>query len=118
VKLAVCITFHYVEERIQYLKEVCKSLAQISQEISLTIIINTSNKNEIDKIKKVIDTRITEFDFFMPNGLGHPYLLSWSHLNIFREQIKDSSYTHFLYLEDDIKIEKKILHIGLRPEKY
>ena len=117
MKIAVCITFHFVEERILYLKEVCKSLAEFSQEISLTIITNTSNESQIVKIKKVIDRRITELDFFIPNGLGHPYLLPWSHLNVFRKQIKDSIFTHFLYLEDDIKIEKKNITYWIETRK-
>ena len=45
-------------------------------------------------------------NFLIPFGLGHPYFLPWSSLLAFREQFNDTSYTHFLYLEDDIKVSK------------
>jgi hypothetical protein len=106
-KLAVCITFHYVEDRLPYLAVVCRSLAGIAPVVDLTIITNTQDKGEHNAIRSVVDTRQMAFDFFVPSGLGHPYLLAWSHLAVFRKKFTDESYSHFLYLEDDLHITKE-----------
>ena len=105
-KLAVCITFHYSEHRLQYFAEVCKGLEDISPVVILTVITNTSDQDELLKIQSCMDTSKLDFEFFIPHGLGHPYLLAWSHLDIFRKQFDDISFTHFLYVEDDIKVTK------------
>ncbi|MBD2189807.1 hypothetical protein H6F41_16880 [Pseudanabaena sp. FACHB-723] len=40
-----------------------------------------------------------------PFLLGHPFLLTWCHFDIFRRVLNlDKTVTHFLYLEDDIYI--------------
>jgi hypothetical protein len=41
-----------------------------------------------------------------PKYLGHPYLLTWSHLDVFRKMYKiDDNISHFMYLEDDVEIK-------------
>jgi hypothetical protein len=112
-KLSVCITFHYVENRLKYLKEVCNSLIDIAPEIFLTIITNTDEADEIKEIKNTVDTLKLKLDLVIPVGLGHPYLLAWSHLPVFKKQFEDESFTHFLYVEDDIKITKENLDYWL-----
>ena len=88
-KLSVCITFHYVEERLQYLAIVCDRLVDIAPEVHLTIVTNTDKSDEIQAIKSVINVPKFEFNFLIPVGLGHPYLLAWSHLSLFKKQFED-----------------------------
>ncbi len=107
-KLAVCITFFYKEERVKYLTEVLDNLSSFSFSVNVTII---SNNLPVD-FKLVLgnynlsNSQLT-IDVFAPFGLGHPLLLAWSHYSVFKEKILDESYTHFLYLEDDIKFTEK-----------
>ena len=103
-KLAVCITFHYVEERIKYFAEVCRSLIDIAPIVHLTIVTNTNENDKISRIESLVDKEKIHLEFLIPHGLGHPYLLAWSHLEVFRKKINETSYSHFLYLEDDMKI--------------
>lgn len=103
-KLAVCITFHYVEERIKYFADVCKALIDIAPIVHLTVVTNTNEKDKLSQIESLVDKEKIHVEFLIPHGLGHPYLLAWSHLDVFRKKIEDTSYSHFLYLEDDMKI--------------
>jgi len=103
-KLSVCITFHYVPSRLKYLAMACKKLVDIAPKIHLTIVTNTSSPEELQHIRDVIETPKFIFDILIPIGLGHPFLLAWSHLPVFKKQFEDKSFTHFLYLEDDIGI--------------
>ena len=116
-KLSVCITFHYVEDRLKYLKEVCNSLIDIAPEIYLTIITNTDKAEEINAIKNTVNTQDYKFNLIIPVWLGHPYLLAWSHLPVFKKQFEDESFTHFLYLEDDIQITSENINYWLRGRK-
>lgn len=105
-KLAVCITFHYVEERLKYFAEVCSELVEIAPFVNLTIVTNATEIERTEKIEPLINKNKIDLEFLTPSGLGHPYLLAWSHLEVFKEKIEDQSYSHFLYLEDDIKITR------------
>lgn len=112
-KLAICITFHYSEPRLKYFEQVCKSLEDVCPEVVLTVVTSTSKEDEIRKIRSCVNTDKFIFDFFIPQGIGHPYLLAWSHLDVFRRQFEDPSFTHFLYVEDDIKITKANINYWL-----
>jgi hypothetical protein len=49
--------------------------------------------------------------------LGHPYFLTWSHKDVFRQLIKtDPAITHYLYLEDDILITQENIEYYLEGE--
>lgn len=107
-KLAVCITFFYKKERVKYLLEVLDNLSDFSFPVDLTIV----SHNLPEEFKLVLDNYNLNKNqltivVFAPHGLGHPLLLAWSHYYVFKEKILDVSYTHFLYLEDDIKFTEK-----------
>ena len=116
-KISICVTFHYNEDRFCYLKEVCNNFIGIAPEIYLTIITNVDDEFKLQKIKQLIKVDFFKLNFLLPKHLGHPFLLAWSHLNVFREQIKDSSFTHFLYIEDDIKVTKSNIEYWLRSRR-
>ena len=100
MKIAVCITFFFVEERIQYLFKTCKGLSTINEDLDVTIVTN-STKDEQTLICQALSDLELNFSFFVPTGLGHPYLLTWSHFHVFRQKL-EQNFTHFLYLEDDL----------------
>lgn len=104
-KIAVCITFHYNKQREAFLIEVVEGLKTIQASIELTIICNEI-PNDLKNLLKVFSTDNFKLDFFIPKGLGHPYLLSWSHYLIFKSKLSDINISHFLYLEDDLKFTK------------
>jgi hypothetical protein len=103
-KLIIAVTFYYVEERLKYLSAISQEFANLAHEIEVFIITNTKDEAHHEKIIASLDARL-QAKIFVPQLLGHPYLLTWCHFSIFREQFEqDESISHFMYLEDDILI--------------
>jgi len=105
MRLAICITFFYKYSRLEYLRKICKSHQDLGVEYTTFIITNAKEKSEIELIKENVFNK--DLHIITPSYLGHPFLLTWSHRDVFREQI--SNYSHFLYTEDDILFTKKNL---------
>ena len=107
-KIAICITFFYRKNREKYILEVINSLLEFSIPIDLTVVSNNITSDFENELKIYVSKKSTfNLSLFSPIGLGHPFLLSWSHYSIFEEKIKDPTFTHFIYLEDDIKFTQK-----------
>jgi hypothetical protein len=92
MKLFVTIPFHRTEEKTGYLSEVLESLQQIQAE--KTIIIHTDDPG-FNVAEKNVTVEYVKLD--------NPWNLTWVHKDYFQSFIL-SDYTHFIYLEDDIKL--------------
>jgi len=103
-KLAIAVCCHFNESRIIYLDRITKEFASLGSEVLATIITNTSDTKELQKLNSVISGKGFEYQIFTPDTLGHPLLLPWAHFPIFKDLLKDGSFTHFMYLEDDTLI--------------
>jgi len=82
------------------------------KKINLTNEIDSFNNNGFiifDKflLEENIAQRLTNFKIFVPQNIPNIRLLPWYHLPIIKEKIKDKSFTHFMYLEDDISISRE-----------
>ena len=95
MKLYVNICFHYVEERLKFLDEVIESVLEIPTEQTVIIV----NSNELFKCEGVVN---------VAHGLKDPYHLTWEHKKYMEEFLK-TDYTHYVYLEDDMKITAKTM---------
>lgn len=88
MKIGIVVTFfqvhHNLKWRTQYLDIVLKNISDINYQKE--IIVNT---NKIGKYNYV-------------GKLNHPYDLSWCHVDIMKKFFSDTTFTHFLCLEDDI----------------
>ena len=103
-KLAITVIFFYREHRLVYLDTLANHFASLADQVIVTIVTNTDDAGERAIIEKTIAGRGFAYDIFTPIGLGHPWLLPWSHFYVFRKLIQDESVTHFMYVEDDILI--------------
>jgi hypothetical protein len=103
-KIAICVTFHFNRGRLQYLGNISSHFNQLAKEVYLTVVTNTSSDEDFDQIRSVVDGKGWKYSIFTPTGLGHPFMLPWSHFPVFRRLFEDSSFSHFLYLEDDILV--------------
>lgn len=105
--LAICITVHFSAERVIYLDAITKYLSTLGDEVEVFIVTNAQENSAEQKIlDQVLQGKDFKYNFFVPNGIGHPFLLTWSHFDIFKRLIDDSSITHFMYLEDDLLITR------------
>ncbi|BDT11165.1 hypothetical protein L1F28_24940 [Arthrospira platensis NCB002] len=103
MKLEVAITFFYVEARLSYLKTVATSLALLSDNIHVSIITNDLDNHHT--IRQACARLGNNVSIYVPFLLGHPYLLTWCHFEVFRRKFKlYPDITHFWYLEDDILV--------------
>ena len=106
-KLAIAVCCHFNEARLPYLNQISNAFASLGSEVLVFIVTNTKNSNELNRLESVIANKGYEFRFFIPDTLGHPLLLTWSHFPVFKDLLKDDSFTHFMYLEDDTLITRQ-----------
>lgn len=105
--LLICVTFYFNRNRLSLLKEISKHFSSLGKSVRVFIITNTSINEELDEIHSIINKiYVDHCDVVTPNCLGHPYLLTWCHKSIFKKYYSDPCISHFLYIEDDIKITK------------
>jgi len=102
-KLLVCITYHYSDARIPIQKETCSRLGQLAEKVEVVIL--TNGESYIPSLLRELGACTYQLEILAPKLLGHPYLLTWCHQQIFRDRIKeDMTTSHFMYIEDDILI--------------
>jgi len=102
IRLAICVTFHYVEMRLKYLAALSSRFGSLAESVAATIVTNTCSPDHHRQVSEVFRKDGIDVAIFTPQGLGHPYLLPWSHFVVMREKFADTSISHFLYLEDDL----------------
>lgn len=116
-KLLVGISFYYVKERLKYLKQISSHFKFFTDDYDLCIFTNTENEEDHMLIRDVLNDFKPQI--FVPSFLGHPYLLTWSHLAIFKSRfLNDSTISHYLYLEDDIEIRKENIVYWLNAREH
>lgn len=118
IKLAVCIAFHFVPERFEYLDALCANFPRLARELDITIVTNAQAQSEHKQILAVGARHGLALSLFVPRGLGHPYLLPWSHFEVMREKHADPSFTHFLYQEDDLLVRQETLGYLLQAREF
>jgi len=101
-KLIIAVTFYYVEERLKYLSAISHLFSSLANDVQVFITTNTKDESHHDRIMASLDRQLRA-EILVPELLGHPYLLTWCHLDIFRKKFdQDQDITHFMYLEDDL----------------
>jgi hypothetical protein len=113
--LLICVTFHYVTARLIYLEKISKHFPSLGEKVTVCIITNTSNPSELNEIDHVMKKSCGyDYSIIIAEYLGHPYLLTWVHLGVFRKLYPQDIYSHFLYTEDDICITKENVMYWIR----
>ena len=106
-KLAIAVCCHFNESRLAYLDRISNDFASLGSEVLVVIVTNTANEDELKKLESVLTGKGFNYQFFTPDTLGHPLLLTWAHFPVFKELLQDESFTHFMYLEDDTLITQE-----------
>jgi hypothetical protein len=116
-KLLVGVSFYFLKERLKYLKQIFSHFKFFSDNLDLCIFTNTENEEDHLLIRELSDDFKPQI--FVPSLLGHPYLLCWAHLAIFRSRfLNDTTISHYLYLEDDIEIRKENIVYWLNAREH
>ena len=106
-KLAITICFHFNKKKIDNLIKVCSEIKEYKFPKDVTIVTNNINSNDYDLLKKNIKKKITKFKVISIKESPESNLLPWFCFDILKKKYSDKSFSHFLYLEDDILINSK-----------
>lgn len=116
-KLVIAVSFHYVEERLKYLSKIALDFPLLANQIYVFIVTNTEDPEHHKMIRSALGKNF-QFEIYVPKLLGHPYLLTWCHFDIFRKYFNiDEKITHFMYIEDDIHIRQKNISYWLKARE-
>lgn len=117
-KLAVAVAFFYKKAKIDYLSQTLTHLYKFAKNVQVYIFTNTSDQEEQATIQKCFHKHHNiKYTILVPKLLGHPYFLTWSHKDVFRQLVRtDFSITHYLYLEDDILLKEENIEYYLEGE--
>ena len=103
VKIAAVITFFFNKDKIFDLAKVCESLDNISNQNEIHIFTNNISPDQAKKLKEEIKIKVNLIIIDKPI---HDRMLPWYHLNLMKKLFIINDITHFLYLEDDILLDK------------
>jgi hypothetical protein len=108
-RILCCITFHFVRTRLESLADVLEALADFPV-AALDVVIVT---NAIDDAEGSMLRRLTaeildggRATIHRVDDLAHPFDLAWRHKEVLAGRFlgaEGEGYTHFVYLEDDIR---------------
>lgn len=111
MKFCIAITFFCRTHRFKYLKQVLEAISDYNFAKDVWIVSNVSLDEIIlscpDEYQGFFQSLPSYVQVFHAKELPHPLLLTWAHYVIFREQIANGTYTHFMYLEDDLLITQR-----------
>ena len=106
-RLLIHIAFHYVPERIVYLKQVLEEVA--SYECRGTDVVIDTNSDELSSHDlHSMSSGSVNISYAVHGQLEHPFLLTWQHRVAMEAKLGD--YDYFMYAEDDILIPRKALN--------
>ncbi len=109
-RVLVAITVHFNINRLKYLAEVLRSLSDFPvAAMDIVLVTNMPSDEDLALLHRLCDEiapgggiSIRNYDY-----LAHPFYLTWRHRTIISREFargNDGKYTHFIYLEDDIRL--------------
>lgn len=106
-KLAVVVCFFFNSKKINILKKTIKKIDSYDFNTNTTILTNKLTfiqKKTLNKLFKQISTKV---DICEIKELPDTNLLPWHSIDLMKKKYKDKSISHFMFLEDDILVDKK-----------
>lgn len=119
MKLLTCIAFHYKAERLPFLRQALHMQQFLAPEVYAVVTTNTGDQSELASIYSIAPANTKHFRFEIESfdTLPNPWLLPWAHKVVFARKMIDSSYTHFMYSEDDIEVSPINIEYWLRARE-
>jgi len=111
MQLYTVIAFHYVENRLQYLEQTLSSLIDINTDHTKIVIQTNDVTDKQFKKMKMLSShqpKNVEIEIEPVRDLKDPFMLTWAHKCRMLD-FKESTYTHFAYLEDDMVLTQDLV---------
>jgi len=106
-KIAIVLCFHFKKNRLKTLNKNIIEIASYNFNTNLTVITNNLKKKNELELRKILKKKVKKYSIIMVKNLPDENFLPWHSINIMKNKIKDNSYSHFMYLEDDIIVNSK-----------
>lgn len=106
-KLAVVVCFFFNSKKINILKKTIKKIDSYDFNTNITILTNKLTfvqKKTLNKLSKQITKKV---DIYEINELPDANFLPWHSINLMKKKYIDKSISHFMFLEDDILVNKR-----------
>jgi len=116
MKLYTVIAFHYVEKRLQYLERTLSWLIDINTDHTKIVIqTNDVTDSQHKKLKMLLSNqpKNVEIEIDTVRDLKDPFMLTWAHKCRMLD-FKESTYTHFAYLEDDMVLTQDLVNYWVK----
>lgn len=108
-RLLVAVTFYYRVERLPYLLNVIRTLRDFPvTEVKIVVYTNEISEEDYTAFERLLAYYATErFSCEISRTPDPPYAygVAWAHRGLIRDRFvpESSQYTHFVYLEDDMR---------------
>lgn len=108
-RVLCCITFHFVAGRLESLADVLQALSEFSVAfLEVVIVTNAIGEGETTILRHLTVEILGEgrATICRVDGLEHPFDLAWHHKQVLADRFlgdATADFTHFVYLEDDIR---------------
>ena len=106
-KMAIVICFYFTKKRLEKLKFNILNINKYNFKTNVTIITNNISKIDQKKIHKILKNKIKNYSIVIVKELPDNNFLPWHSVDVMKEKIKDTSYSHFMFLEDDIIVSNE-----------
>ena len=116
-KMSIVICFHYNKKRIKNLKTILRNISNYKFSKSVTVITNDMNQDSYNFLKTKLNNSLKKFNIIKIKNIPEPNLLPWYCLDFMKKSYKNKSFSHFLYLEDDILINEKNINYWIFTRK-
>ena len=116
-KMSIVICFHFNKKRIKNLKIISKNINDYKFKKNVSIITNDINSYDYKFLKKELSNKLKKFNIIKIKNIPEPNLLPWYCLNFMKKSYKNKSFSHFLYLEDDILINENNINYWIFARK-
>ena len=116
-KMVIIICFHFNKKRIKNLIKVCDNIKNYKFSKEISIITNKINNKEHNFLRNNLKKKLKKFKIIQINKNPEPNLLPWFCFNILKSKYVNKSFSHFLFLEDDISINSKNINYWVLSRK-
>jgi len=114
IKIVAAISFFFDKNKFLNLKKVCNGLFEISNDIKIYIFTNNISDNQKKDLTENLENCA---EIIVIDNIVHNRLLPWYHLNMMKNLFKNEDITHFIYLEDDILIDRDNFNYWINSRK-
>ena len=115
VRLMVGCTFHFRADRLEHFYETIRAICHYPVgEVEIHVATNTFDPSQLASLKLLLDQLMETFPAALGyerrfsvhsfGGFRNPFELAWAHKSFIRDRFIGSSFSHFLYTEDDLEV--------------